>query len=92
MVFASKAIATNSNGTLKKGFKEITDKNGKTRYLSDTPAPRKASTMPKIKESLKESKKEPKKTTKKEPKKEPKEPKKIEISLGNDTESYRIEV
>lgn len=82
MPFASKATATNSNGTLKKGFKEITDKNGKTRYLSATPAPRKASTMPKIKDSKKskESKKEPKKS------KESKESKKKAPKKSEDTE------
>lgn len=88
MPFASKATATNSNGTLKKGFKEITDKNGKTRYLSTTPATRKASTMPKIKDSKKskESKKEPKKSkeSKKEPKKAPKVPEETETAPDED--------
>lgn len=35
MPFASKANAVNKQGNIRKGFKEITDKNGKTRYLTE---------------------------------------------------------
>ena len=58
MPFASAAQATDKNGKLKAGFKEFTDKNGKTRYLSMTPAPRKPKTEKADKKT--KSKKKPK--------------------------------
>ena len=36
MVFASKQQATDSKGKVKKGYKAVTDKNGKVRYLTES--------------------------------------------------------
>lgn len=63
MPFASASQATDSKGKIKDGFKEFTDKNGKTRYLSMTPAPRKPKTV-----------KAPEKKTKTKTKKKDKDP------------------
>lgn len=35
MPFAAKSIACAKNGNIKKGFRVITDKNGKERYMTD---------------------------------------------------------
>ena len=35
MPFAAKSVATQKNGTVKKGFRLITDKNGRERYMTD---------------------------------------------------------
>ena len=42
MPFASQKNATDSKGNIKEGFKKITDKNGKIKYLSNVPAVRKS--------------------------------------------------
>lgn len=38
MPFAAKSAACAKNGNVKKGFKMITDKNGKERYMTDGPS------------------------------------------------------
>jgi hypothetical protein len=67
MPFASKSQAVDSNGNIKKGYREITDKNGKTKYLSEN----KPKAIPKSdkKEPKKESKVKKESKAKKEPKK-----------------------
>jgi len=50
MPFASKAQATDENGNIKKGFKEIIDKNGKTKYLSENRPSSKVTVAKKVKE------------------------------------------
>lgn len=80
MPFCKQTDATDSKGKIKNGFKEITDKNGKKRYMSETPAPKLKVTKDKkgvIKVSKVEQKAPAKKTALKESKasKTPKTPK-----------------
>ena len=68
MPFAAKSVATQKNGTVKKGFRVITDKNGRERYMTDNASkvvksdPKKKDVKPLLKKTnvKKVEKKEPK--------------------------------
>jgi len=61
MPFASKTNACAKNGNIKKGFREVTDKNGKIRYMTDNK-------KKDVKKDVKEVKKDKPKTEKAKPK------------------------
>lgn len=63
MPFASKAAAVNKQGNIRKGFREITDKNGKTRYLTEN-KPVKKEIKKDVKKDVKEVKPKKDKTEK----------------------------
>jgi len=104
MPFAAKSIATQKNGKIKKGFKMITDRNGRERYMTDVKAaPKKKEikqmgktveknivTKGDVKPVVKKVKKEVVKTEKAESKGVSKKKVKKEIEIDSDDEGLTL--
>lgn len=91
MPFASKDTATDSKGKIKKGYKEVTDKNGKVRYMTETP-PKSGLKVTKDKKGvIKVSKVEQKAPAKKTAPKESKESKESKASKASKTPKKKVE-
>ena len=78
MVFASKQQATDSKGKVKKGYKAVTDKNGKVRYLTES-------------KPVKTNKVQQEKVAETKPKKEKKEKKEKKLDKGKEPMDQEVD-